>query len=377
MNKKLCFQLLTLFLLPFMAWAQLQPAQSSSEEEITPAVSPIQGHTVDVVFDAEFLWWYGSITDLSYAINGKTIATGDAVNPNQAAVWTPTRKEEFDWSWDPGVRLGLGVITNHDGWDVYSDWTYFYNSVTDQASVAPFDNSNLAQAGLYPLGTRALTSTWFLTPNGEFFRKIKSKWALLFNQIDLKFGRNFWISHNLSLHPFFGVRGYWSRMHFSVHGDRPARVDATYFDASSTYRQKSWAVGLLAGINTAWHITPNWSIFANTSVALAYGKYWIRRKSSELEINQAGTTLGNLSVTTRDTIYQTQPFVDLAMGVRWEKIFNQSYRLLFDLGWETHFLIDYNQLFRGTEPVIAFTDLPSTNGNLTLSGITVRGRIDF
>ncbi|MCB1074714.1 MAG: hypothetical protein KDK59_04190 [Simkania sp.] len=373
MNKKLCFQFLTMFLIPLVAWA----GQSSPAGEITPSVGPIPGSNGNVRVDAEFLWWYGSVTDLSYAIKGKTVATGDAVNPAQSAVWTPSKKEEFDWSWDPGVRIGLGLITDHDGWDVYSNWTYFYNSVTDSSSVPPFNDSNLAQAGPYPLGTRAFTSTWFLTPNGEFLRRVKAKWAILFNQIDSRLGRSFWISRYLSLQPFFGVRAYWSRMYFNVHGDRPARVNATLFSTSSTYGQKSWAVGLLGGINTAWHINPNWSIFANTSIALAYGKSWIRRKSSQLEIDQTGVTLGNLSATTQDTIYQTQPFVDLAMGARWEKTFKESFRLLFDLGWETHFLIDYNQLFRGTEPVISFTDLPSTNGNLTLSGLTARGRIDF
>ncbi|WP_420421739.1 Lpg1974 family pore-forming outer membrane protein [Simkania sp.] len=303
MNRKRCFQFLTLLLMPLVAWA----GKPSAAEEITPSVGPIQGSGCNVIVDAEFLWWYGSVTDLSYAIKGKTIPTGNANNPAQRAVWTPSKKEEFDWSWDPGVRVGLGLVTNHDGWDVYSDWTYFYNSTTESSSAPPFDDSDLAQAGPYPIGTRAFTSTWFLTPNGEFLRRVKSKWAVLFNQIDSKLGRNFWISHNLSLQPFFGVRAYWARMHFSVQGDRPARVNATFFNTSSTYRQKSWAVGLLAGINTAWHINPNWSIFANTSVALAYGKYWVRRKSSQLEIDQNGVTLSNLSATTQEQSIKRNP----------------------------------------------------------------------
>jgi len=371
MNRRICHQLLTLLALPIALWA------NANTTEITPPVGPIPGHCVDVIIDAEFLWWYSSVTDQSYAIKGKTIATGDQVNPNQVAVWVPSNKEEFDWEWDPGARLGIGVVTNHDGWDIYSEWTYFYNSLKNRLNVAPFDDSNLAVAGPYPIGTQAFTSTWFLNPNAEFLNHIKARWALLFNQIDLKLGRKYWISRFLSLHPFAGIRGYWARMHFSLHGSRPLAPNATYFNAGSTYRQKSWAVGLLTGLNAAWHLTRNWSIFNDAAVALTYGKYWIRRKSSQFEVDQTGAVVGNLSALTRDTIYQTQPFIDLALGLRWEQTFNQTIHVLFDIGWENHFLIDFNHLFRGAEPSVSFTDLPSTKGDLTLSGVTVSGRVEF
>lgn len=357
--------------LPMVLWGQ------DTRDVITPAVGPLPGHTCDVIIDAEFLWWYSSITDLSYALKGKTIATGDQVQLNEVSSWVPNRKEEFDWTWDPGVRLGLGAVTNHDGWDAYAEWTYFYNRLGAQSSVAPFTSSDLGEGNPNPPGIGALTSAWFLNPNGEFLQKVRAKWALLFNQIDLQLGRKYWISHFLSLHPFAGVRGYWARMDYDVKGSRPVAADATFYETRSVYKQKSWAVGLLTGLNVAWHMTHEWSIFSDAAVALTYGKYWVRRKASEFEVNQTNQVVGDLTAKTLSVLYQMQPFVDLALGVRWERIFNQSFRLLLDLGWESHFLIDFNQLFRGTEPSISFTDLPSTNGNLTLSGIVARGRVEF
>lgn len=377
MRKKIYYPLLTLTLLafPFRAWAYPSSSQNGPSDEITPSVGPIPTHTVDCIFDAEFLWWYSSMTDFSYAIKGETIGTG---SPNvNTSVWAPKEKQEFNWEWDPGLRVGLGVVTNHDGWDVYSEWTYFYNSLSTSSSVPPFNDSNLGPFTSVPLGIEAFTSAWFLTPNGNYFSGIQSKYALLFNQIDLQLGRNYWISRFLSLRPFVGVRGYWGRLHFSVHGNRPLRADSTFFETGSTYKQKSWAVGILTGLNTAWHFTSDWSLFGHVAVALPYGKYWIRRKSFEFQIDQNDAVVGNISVTTRDTITQTQPFIDLTLGIRWETTFNECCRLLFDIGWENHCLVDFNQLFRGTEPTISQADYPSTNGNLTLSGITARGRIEF
>jgi len=80
------------------------------------------------------------------------------------------------------------------------------------------------------------------------------------------------------------------------------------------------------------------------------------------------------------------PTIDLAMGIRLEMTSNlNAYRLMFDAGWENHSWISYNQLER---PVYINDNLNNTtqdvqievfsmNRNLTLSGLTVLGWIEF
>lgn len=280
------------------------------------------------------------------------------------------QKEALDRDWSPGLRLGFGAVTPHDGWDVYGTWTYFYNSYSNTSSVSPFNSSDFSQTLTgNPIGTKALTSPWFLNPNQDFFQAVRANGALLFNQIDLELGRKFWISCHLSLRPFAGVRIYWSRMHFSVNGSRPSAANADLLRSRSVYQQKSWAVGILTGLDTAWEFVRNWNIYAKGAIALPYGKTWIRRNGSELSIDGTGTLNQNLRATTHDAIYKTQPFIDLALGLRWDRAFD-TFRILVDAGWESHLLINYNKLFGGT-------DLPSTNGDLTLAGVVIRGRIEF
>ena len=148
MNKKRYHHLLklALLLMPMLTFGQniasQNTGQDSHQSEITPSIGPLPNNSVDVILDAEFLWWYSNLTDLSYAIKGVTTPIGTAIpNTLQTSIYVPAKKEELDWGWDPGARVGLGVVTNHDGWDIYSEWTYFYNSLRDSSSVPVFDDA--------------------------------------------------------------------------------------------------------------------------------------------------------------------------------------------------------------------------------------------
>ena len=342
---------------------------------ITPPMGPLCNHQLDVAVDVEFLCWFSNISNLSYAMEGEAVSVTGVPN-DMRSTFVPMKKLQFDRSWDPGSRIGLGLVMDHDGWDVYADWTYFYNSETASCSVPPFSNPNFSPGGTnQTIGVKGLRSPWFLTPNSDFFNRIQSKWAVLFNQIDLELGRNYLISKYLSLRPYTGVRGYWTRMHFSVHGSRPFLGDTSELRSSSRYRQKNWGVGFLAGLDTNWFFTVQWSLFADISAALTYGKWWVKRASREVEIDTTGI-IRNLRVNTRDINYGIQPFVDLVAGLRWQNAYT-NFRLLFDAGWEFHYLVDINQMFRGTGNSITNSDLLSTNGDLALSGVRIRGRVEF
>jgi len=284
-------------------------------------------------------------------------------------------------------------LTDHYGWEVYSNWTYTYNSVSDTSSVPDYAGRDFTSTNVNPVGTKILTSPWLWLPHRDHFNQIKAKWALLFNQIDLSVGRHFWLSSLLSIQPFTGVRGYWARMHFSVDAFRPGINNPAsiqnMIDSKTTFKQQSWAVGLLGGVNTAWHITDHWSVVGMADLALAYGKTTVSRRIDDIQISLSQQIpYRDVHVRTYDNLYRLQSFVDLSLGVRWETLIHEIYHLLFDLAWESHFLLNFSQLFVGTYQVGAVgnaplqlppasTDLPSSKGNLTLSGVVLRGRFEF
>lgn len=349
-------------------------------EVIAPSVGPISQNKADVVIDAEFLYWYAGVTQLPYARKLRLEPKGNTTNPEAAApVFVETK--EFNWKWDPGLRLGVGVITPHDGWDLYANWTYTYNTTNDQASVPDYPSGNFNVITYNPPGTEILFTPWTFLPHLDHHNRVSGHWELLFNQIDLALGRNYWISPRLSFHPFVGVRGYWARMGFDVSAFRaftPPPFRQNQIQAKTSMKQKSWAVGLLGGIHGDWHFADQWSLFAEADIALAYGKYKVRERFRYLQINQGVEFIArNVDFHMSDNLYRLQTFVDLALGVRWEMLIHRSYRLRFDLGWESHYLFRFNQIFVATYHHGATSDFPATKGDLTLSGIAVRGRFEF
>ena len=365
---------------------------ASSIETITPSLGPISQRGYDFIVDAEFLYWYANVTQLPYAREYKLAPVGDSTDPTVATL-IPVEFKQLDWEWDPGVRLGFGVVTNHEGWEVYSNWTYTYNSVSDVSSVPDYLGRDFFSTNVNPPGTKILTSPWLWLPNRDHFNRIKANWALLFNQIDLTVGRHFWLSSRLSVHPFAGIRSYWARMHFSVDAFRPGINNPAsiqnQIDSKNTFKQKSWGVGLLGGLDTTWHITDQWSVIGMVDLALTYGKTMVRSRIDNLQIQfSPQVPYRNVHLQVDDNLYRLQSFVDLSLGFRWETMIDEVYRLLFDLAWETHFLLNFSQLFYGTyqtgattNPFVtlpnASTDLPSSKGNLTMSGVVLRGRFEF
>jgi len=208
---------------------QSQMHPSHIVNQITPPHGPLPNHEVDVILDAEFLWWFSTVGNMPYALVKEIILDGNTKNPLDRCK-AADRMKEFHVHWDPGARVGLGIITNHDGWDVYADWTYFYNHDSEHTSVPLFKDIDLGSSAATPVGTKIVSSPWFTNITEDDFNSVKADWSLLFHQFDLTLGRKYWISPHLVLHPYGGVRGHWSRLHLHVTGTFDGRENTASED---------------------------------------------------------------------------------------------------------------------------------------------------
>ena len=100
-------------------------------------------------------------------------------------------------------------------------------------------------------------------------------------------------------------------------------------------------------------------------------------------LHQPGThqNLGTLRLAytekTHDNWIINRPMLDLAVGIRWDElIFNDVYRVRFQLGWEQHVLWGFaksiNYVASDEQGKFTFN-----NGDLTVSGFAFQGRFDF
>lgn len=376
-----------------------QPLYSTlCPKNITPPTSPLSINDADLIIDAEFLWWQSTVTNLTFATEVEVTPQGNVTNPTNN-VELPKELYELNWNWDPGFRLALGVNTDHDGWDVTGDWTYFFNRFSNSESVpSPLDGGLFDVEENSP-GTALLFSQMTWTPGYSIATSIRAKGSLQLNQFDLELGRNFWISPTLILRPYGGLRGHVS--HLKVQNKRHAETNSTLpnvqfglIESRSRYHQKVWGVGLLGGLNTCWKITKYFSMFGEGDFSLLYGPFNNRVRFKTFGLNET------LTVQTHNTRFSLEheetytlfAIIDLTIGIRFENTWlnaqnKEIFRALLDLGWEHHIYPSYNRfdllagqkatILGNSRSVANQNNFRPANGDLTLMGFVARARIEF
>ncbi len=304
-------------------------------KEITVEAQPwVKNCMTEPYLVADFIYWKVKQDGLEYAASG----FGDESNPvtSRGKVYAP------DLEGKPGFRLGLGFNIAHDGWDALLRYTWIDSHVGDRAE-----------------GDR-LVSFW---SSGSNISRSKASWDIHMDVIDLEWGRNFYISRFLTLRPFFGLKGYWSNQQYRV------RELGNLTEHTLRIKDDNWGIGIRFGMDTAWYLVRNWSVFASFSIAPCWSNFDIRRKDSKID---RGVGLMNVPVVnTRFDDYFIVPILEIASGVRWEVWFdNDNYHALIQAGWEEQIWWGMNRFPRANAPV-------GTLGNLQFQGLTLKFRFDF
>ncbi len=294
---------------------------------ITPTVSPRVEQGQDVLIDIDFIWWKSYVSNFDYAqING------DILTPH--------------FKFQPGLKVGTGMDLYHDGWDVYTEYTWLYqpdlknsgNSLTPGYSslITPFAQG--AEEGI--LSSIAILNTSALRKS-------------LFNILDAEVGRNFFISKRLTLRPNIGIKGasLFERTKITYTGRGPIN------SAAATLRQNLSGLGIKAGIDTLWHIIPSFGFYGNLSITALWGSF------HNTFINKF-TLNGDFS--SRSYYRNTQdilPVIEAGLGLSYMVWFKQNqYQFYTKAGWEEQIWIGYNKNI--------VNGMSSSCGSLTLQGLT-------
>lgn len=368
-----------------------QMNQNESEYYPGSSAGPIlkNDRSVDVSISAEFLYWMPSMSDLPAIsqINFTpriNLVTGDVL---EADAFT-SKTREFDWKYEPAFRVGMGLTFEPNGWDLSAFWTYLYTDVSRSKSN---DNTLLdfSQTPTFPVeqaGSKAY-STPFQRFEGDFGNRARAKFKLLYNQIDLVVGRNFWVSKSLQMRPFFGARGVWSHMRLTTKVDvtnalqNPTTTFVRFL--SNHHKLEEWGVGPVIGLNSKWFLHKMFYFYADGSVALLGNGVALKHKSAELDsfTNTVDDT-STFSSTTIPTYRHHHsitliPMFDIALGLGWESYLCQErYHLAFSAGWDAHILVDYNYFDRSFEETTGQSTY-TADGHLSFQGLTVKGRFQF
>lgn len=322
-------------------------------EEITPKAGPCVQDSVGVYVTADFTYWTARQDDLEFAMTiarNFDVEVGSESHPSRGKVYRPDSK------WKPGFKVGLGHDLCFDGWDVYGEYTWFHlgnssNSVSTTSNLVLYD------------------SYWFINDPGNPSTSVflqgeaHADWSLNFNVVDLEVGRNFYVSPRLMLRPFCGLKGFWDKQTY--------KVDFEDFTAASVNSMKSqmknWGVGILAGIQTAWHISRSISVVGDLALSALWEQFKVKRSDNFLFLN---TNTGIVNVS--DSFHSVKPVIEWMLGARWEDWFGcDTYHVALEAGWEEQYWFAQNQFIRMPGSAAG------NGGDLIFQGLTMKARIDF
>jgi hypothetical protein len=239
---------------------------------ITPAVAPKMNRCVNFTTTADFIWWKTHISNMEYAWAGitDTVLVPYDVAPLKGNIKQPSFK------FLPGFKVGLGLDFRHDGWDIYSRYTWLHGSETAKT----IGRTDVGLLSMFPrgifrdfLGTNILPSA---------ISEAKCHWNQQFNVIDLELGRNFFISRFLTLRPFFGLKTDWIKEEFRTNyvASDPPNNNPPNTIAAMTYQVKRseevWGIGIRAGLNSVWHFTKNWGLYGDIAATALWSDFHLK-----------------------------------------------------------------------------------------------------
>ncbi len=326
----------------------------SASGMINPPGRPQVRDGVDLFLFGELLYWNAHENGLPVAV----------VNEGVSSNISHSDLESIHSHWDVGFRVGVGYNLPHDGWDLRFDWLRLKTDGHKRIH---------ADTDLFVFPSRIVPADPLAGPVAV--GNANSRWKLLFNQLDLDLGREFFVSKWLTLRPHFGLRTDWVHQTWrtsfrNVVGTLPpTKVELDYKD-------HWWGMGLEGGIDTQWTLGAGFSLFGNMAGAILYGFHNLEFTDQDTPA-QVATNSKGVFADVRQSYRISHPVLDMIAGLRYDHMFyNDQFHLGLEVGWEHHVYFSQNQ-FPVFVNSVALGSAVSNQGDLAFQGWTFGARFDF
>ena len=335
--------------------------------QITPNAGPTVHNGADIFITANFIYWRAYQEGLNYA-------TPAPFNPlwgydNDA---TQVSSGDIGTDWGPGFKVGLGLDTAHDGWQVYAQYTWNSFSDTGKIGYAPSTEDAAVAADAASKVVNPFDGSLFTSDNAE------ANWKLRFNKIDLMLARDFYLSQYLTMKPAAGLTGTWQTQTMSTEYTRtttPYQIGAALTPAPTVaaYLQddlamKNYGIGLRVGSDFTWYFTKQFSLFGDMYGNLYWTDYTTQTNKEVLHspANELSKTYIDQS---GDDYYSVKFAGEMELGLMWETYFcERDYHFAARVSWEMQNWFNWTRFS---------TSDAMTNKDLSFQGLNVKFRFDF
>lgn len=292
-----------------------------------------------------FLYWYAKEQGIGYTNEPANVLTHDNFTSN--SVINPS------FSWEPGLRLGLGYTKSNRRWSFRTEWIYLPSKADGSKRV----NSGAPNfAGTYPI--------WSMGPDtlvGDYVSSSSSHWHLVSNILDV-----YAQYHSpcffrcLELLPFVGARGSFLNQKLKV-----KYSGGTFFNGIdvNTLHSHYHAAGPRVGLDAECFIAYGLCLFGRGAASPLFGDIFMKQKEMYLARERFHRSHDH---------YHFVLSTDYAFGLKWQReaIRKKLYTTL-SVAWEGELFFYANSFYRG--PHHFFSD----NRHLFLQGLTFTFGLDF
>lgn len=327
---------------------------------------------------ADYLYWKAFQEDLYYGSKGDS-------GGSQSGVFLNLKPLQPNFGWNSGVRVGIGGYTA-ERWDISAKATYIYSSAEKTAT----GNANLEVARGFPQNGSFIFPSWVSQILG-FGKKATALWKNNFFIYDFLLGREYNLAHALSVHPFFGVRGFTMYQTYRCFYNSGYNGHQFFFSdlGKIALHTTTFGVGPRLGVDLGYRVAANWSLVGGFSGSLLYSHYKMHQKINAF-VNEGGMAIP-FKGTAKDSSDMGRTNLDAYVGLNWIKSFNkEKNRITIGVLFESSYWFGLNQFFdfygselgegslgAGQDDELTFLNTSKRHGDLSYMGGTLRFQFDF
>ena len=282
--------------------------------------------------------------------------------------------KENDFSWDLGLKAGIGYKTPHDSWDIYARYTWLDS------------NSSSSCYKLPPAAIFTLRSV-----EGVAAKWAKSHVDIGHNNIELQLARSFFLSQRLSVRPHFDIKTTWLSLTQNItynRSDLPhVRPELVDLDRKIKDSSKLRGFGPQAGVDGKLYVGNGFSLIGELSGSILYSYFRVRHKEAHPIIIEDDFIQGGTQYNIKEKQHRFIPFVQMLIGLTWDTYLNsEKQHLSLKGGYEVQYYWRVNQMLKTESQVIVpFTEdqralrhyFDPVSEDLMFYGITGEVRLDF
>ena len=310
----------------------------------------------------DYLYWRPYSDDNAFA--DVTSVNGTSNFSSSSTAYSNVEKD-VDYDWHSGFRIGLDAGVPCNEWRVGLEWTHFLNhnngngvaaSVNGYTGLTFIRDPAYAYPTLGSIGSNGVSSTAF------------GRWRVELNEVDLVFGRQFYVGHQVTLRPYGGLRALFLRQRYDAEASfnsgpiffdgvlRTPIISNLTAELSTDFK----GVGIVGGFESTWDVFCDLGLYANFGGSILYGKSRSNLTGILTSTNFSGITNNYFAERNVNTLRAT---LDLAFGFEWrQELFEDSGEFIFRAGWEEHLYFRQNN-FLSVEVDYPFGIVPGPQSN--------------